>query len=707
MWMPSQIPALASEARAAGLELDPSVLADPKKEPLAAVVSLGGCSASFVSKKGLVITNHHCVTGALQHNSDPKAGKDYIHDGFSAKTLADEPWAGPGSRVLVTERITDVTEQVTKGLADLRDPAKRYAELEARTKKLIADCEAADPKKARRCSVTSFFGGGEWRLVEQLELRDVRLVFAPAEGIGNFGGETDNWRWPRHVGDFSFFRAYVGKDGAPADYSPDNVPYEPASILPIAKEGIRAGDFVAVAGYPGSTDRLRTADELEDEATFGYARKIKMCDDFLGLFEGLAKTDPDLAVKTETWVRGCGNARTFWKGVLDGFAKAGVQAKKRATDDGLAASTDPKVKAALGDALARMKKLADAKKAGRVDEADVNDALRFVTLLGAAHGIVRMAEERPKPDAERDPAYQDRNAKRLREQQQRATKTYDRRIDEAALHLALKRALSVPEGAKGPLAKALFGAKGAPANDALAQGKKRIADLFDKTTLGDEKARLELLEKAKPADLAKSKDPLLALARELRQTTKKADDRDKATSGELVLLRPKYVAALRAAAGRELAPDANGTLRITFGQVRGYQPAPDKPLFFPQTKLAEVVAKHQGKGEFDAPVALLEAAKAGKRGRYLDAALGDVPVDFLSNLDTTGGNSGSPTLNARGELCGLLFDGNYEAMASDWVFLPELTRSIHVDIRYVLWVLDAVYHADRVLGELGVTPELR
>jgi len=210
MWMPQQIPALAARLRALGFQGDPKAFADLTGQPMGAIVSLGGCTASFVSPDGLVVTNHHCVTGGLQFNSTPQ--RNLLHDGFLAPTLADELSNGPGSRVYVTTAVTEVTKEIAGGTATMASDRERYDAIDRRVKERIAACE----KGGSRCSVTSFFEGLRYFEIKQLEIKDVRLVYAPAEGIGVFGGETDNWRWPRHTGDWSFLRAYVAKDGTPA-----------------------------------------------------------------------------------------------------------------------------------------------------------------------------------------------------------------------------------------------------------------------------------------------------------------------------------------------------------------------------------------------------------------------------------------------------------------------------------------------------------
>jgi hypothetical protein len=311
-----------------------------------------------------------------------------------------------------------------------------------------------------------------------------------------------------------------------------------------------------------------------------------------------------------------------------------------------------------------------------------------------------MAEERAKPDAERDPSYQERNWKIIEAKLVDLPKKYNRDLDRALLTLALERA-ATSEGNADWLAA--FGGGKPLATDAIGT---RVAGLYAATKLEDDKTRLDLFARATTASLRKSKDPLIKVALLLRPVEQAIEDRDDRVAGQLSLVTPRYIAALREHGAGPLAPDANSTLRITFGTVRGYAPTPDAEVYEPFTKLGQVIAKHQDKEPFDVPDALLAAYQAKKLGPYVDAAIGDVPVDFLSDLDITGGNSGSATLNARGEICGLAFDGNLEAMGSDWVFNPPITRTIHVDIRYVEWIMDAVDGADNLLTEMGVKPAI-
>lgn len=701
MWMPSQIGAHAAKLKELGLAIEPASLADPTSGTLSAVVSLGGCSASFVSAEGLVATNHHCATGALQHNSSP--AQNLLKDGFLAKTRADEKSNGPQARIYVTQKVSDVTAKVTDGLAKIADDRARFRAIESRQKELVAACEKG---RKIRCSVSSFYEGAQFFLVEQLEIRDVRLVWAPPSGVGNYGGEIDNWRWPRHTGDVSMFRAYVGKDGQPADYAPDNVPYKPPHWLKVAKEPLREGDLVFVAGYPARTNTLKTAAEVNEAVTWGYPRRQKMLEEYLARLEETTKDDKEAQIRATSYVRRFGNYLTNTKGQLEGLVKGGLAGEKARIEKELRAfiDADPARRAAYGSALDDIAKELEKNAKHRENDASLKDEVHLAKLVWAASVIVRMAEERAKPDAERDPEYQERNWPRHEQAMKALATAYHRKVDEALLRLALERASSKPKGEpSNPAISALFGAKAPPAPPAIAE---KVAKLYEGTKLADEKVRLELLKKATPAELAASKDPLIAMAVALRPAVREAEERQERMAGRLALVKPKYIEALKAFRKEPFAPDANSTLRITYGTVRGYRPSPEASPHKPFTVLSEVVAKNKGKEPFDVPERLLAAQRAKKVGPYVDDRLGEIPVDFLADLHITGGNSGSATLNAKGELVGLVFDGNYEAMASDWLFVPAVTRSIHVDVRYVLWLLDAVDEGDHLIREMGLDPKL-
>lgn len=696
MWMPSQVPLRAEELKRLGLAIDPALLSDPKSSVLGAVVNLSGCSASFVSRDGLVITNHHCATSALQRNSTPT--ENLLETGVLAKTRAEERSSGPAARLSVLSKMTEVTERVRPALEKITDDLARKLELERLEKEIVAGCEQGRP--GVRCGFVTLYEGLRYFSIETLEIRDVRIVYAPAEGIGNFGGEIDNWRWPRHCGDVAFFRAYVGKDGLPADYSPDNVPYQPPAFLKLASAPLNEGDLVLVAGYPGSTSLLAPAVEMQLVADKIYPERLAMFDAYLAAIDAVGKDDPEVAIKATGRKRGFENYKTKHRGELEGLKSAGLREKKAAEEQALQAfiAAEPARTAAYGSVLSELDgAYADYEKT-RVADAALERELLMPRLLLAAYRIARMADERQKPDAERDPAYQERNHPKLKDELKQLAASYHPKLDRALLELALKRDRARAPELRSPALELIAGKE--PSDAAIGAA---VARLYDKTKLGDEKLRLELFDKARPAALANHADPIVRLGSKLHPLLRAVQDRRKRLEGKLLLSTPRYLEALLAFKGGAVAPDANSTLRVAYGTVKRApdgHPGSDIGAF---TTLSQMVAKHTGKKPFDAPESLLAAAKSASASPYFDSALGDVPIDFLSDLHITNGNSGSATLNARGELVGLAFDGTYESVASDWVYLPT-TRSIHVDLRYALFLLRDVERAQALLGELGVAP---
>jgi len=694
MWLPSQMPERAAELSRLGLSIDPALLSDPKSSLLGAIVNLNGCSASFVSKDGLVITNHHCATGALQHNSS--ATENLLETGTLAKTRSEERSSGPSSRLRVLSKMTEVTERIRPLLDKVKDDLARELEYERLEKEIVGSCEKDRP--GTRCGLVSMYAGLRYFSIESLELRDIRIVYAPAESIGDFGGEIDNWRWPRHDGDVAFFRAYVGKDGMPADYSLDNVPYQPPSFLKLSATPLAEGDLVFVAGYPGRTSLLASAAEMRQTERILYPEQLAMFDAYLAMIESISKDDPEVAIKATSRRRGFDNYRTKHLGELEGMKRAQLLDKKLSEDAALQAfiDADPARKGAYGGAIHDIERAFDEYQLTREADTALQSELLMPRLIFAAYRSLRMADERQKPDAKRDPDFQERNVPRLRDEQKAIAASYQPKLDRAMLGLALRRDRARDPKQRTP-ALALIAGK--DVTDAALDSV--IAKLYDKTQLGDEKARLELFDHGRFAALAQHPDPIVRLATKLYPGLRAAEDRAKRFAGRLRLLKPRYLAALLAFKGGAVAPDANSTLRVAYGTVQKAPPDAPGANIGAFTSLSELVAKNTGKAPFNAPERLLDAAKTAARSRYVDRTLGDVPVDFLSDLHITNGNSGSATLNARGELVGLAFDGTYESVASDWAFVPS-TRTVHVDLRFILYLLSDVDHAQNLLAELGV-----
>ena len=700
--MPQQIPELAARLRAMGFKGNPKAFADLTGQPMGAVVSLGGCTASFVSPEGLIVTNHHCVTGGLQFNSTPN--RNLLKDGYLAKTREEELSNGPGSRVFVTTSVTEVTSSITGNIdANLGD-RQRFDLIDRRVKERVASCE----KNGQRCTVASFFDGLKYFEIAQMEIKDVRLVYAPAEGIGVFGGETDNWRWPRHTGDWSFLRAYVGKDGKPATYSKDNVPFHPQHWLKISAEGIKPGDLVFVTGYPGRTQRHQTYSEVKETTDWRMPRSIRLAQEQLAILEKLSKQDKAVAIKVAGRVQGLNNGLTNQKGTLEGLVKGGSLAKKQAQEEQLEAwiAADPARQKKYGDVLPAMRALQAESEKTRERNATLMSLTSASSYLASAESLYRLSIERAKQDVERDAGYQQRDWPRLRDAQERLQRTMDATADRALLRWAMGLAADLPaEQRIEPLDRAVGLRPGMSKQDALKAIDAYLDPLYAGTKLGDRNFRTGLLDKS-TADLVATKDSFIALAAALEPLSKAAREVAKNRAGAYSKLTPRYMEAMLAKAGGLVAPDANSTLRVTYGQVKGVD-ARDGIYYKPQTTLAGIPEKNTGEGDFDAPKNQLDAIRslhASRKSPYLDAALGDVPVNFLSTVDTTGGNSGSPTLNAKGELVGLLFDGTYESVASNYVFDPVTTRSIHVDTRYMLWNMSEVDGATNLIQEMSIVP---
>jgi len=702
MWLPDQLPKIGAALEAAGLKTPPENFADLTGDPMGAIVSLGGCSASFVSPEGLVVTNHHCAYGTIQFNSTEE--HNFLEDGFLAAGLEEELAGAPGSRVYVTESFSDVTDRVLAAIPPGADGAVRFAAVEEAEKKIIAECEKTP---GHRCKVASFFGGAAYRLYDQLEIRDVRLVYAPPSSIGKYGGDIDNWMWPRHTGDFSFYRAWVGPDGKPADPSPDNVPFKPKHWLRIGVEGVDAGDFVMVVGYPGRTNRYRLASEVEEAIQWTYPQRVQRRRESLEIIESETADRPQAALAYAAWISYMNNSMKNAQGMEAGFVYSQSVTRKRALETELAAwiAADPEREARWGDALDELEAILTEERVHRARDQELS-SLKFNQLVSAATTAYRLAREREKPDADRKLGYQERDMRRIRARMARMARSFDARVDMALLQHTLEGYAALPEAERLEALDKWFGlednAEPLPAIQTTLHG------MYTATSLTDAAERMALLDTDR-ATLEASKDPFVELAVAMYDTNLALEAEDEALDGRLLEARPKFIEALLAfqtAQGVEIYPDANGSLRVTFGNVMGYEPR-DAVLYLPFTTAEGVAKKATSEAPFDAPAPLLEAIAAADYGRYASESIGSLPVNFLSDVDTTGGNSGSATLDDHGRLVGLLFDGNWESMISDWDFLPEVTRSIHVDVRYTLWVMDRIDHAWNLLEEMGVEPAFK
>ncbi|HEX8786436.1 MAG TPA: S46 family peptidase [Telluria sp.] len=683
-WQPHQLPQLKSELKRIGITIPAARLADLSRHPMSAVVALPGCSASFVSPDGLVVTNHHCAYGAVQRNSTPE--HNYIVGGFLAKTRAEELPGGPNALVYVTEKVENVTDRVLQGLAPGLSGRERHEQVEARIKALIAECES---DKAYHCSVPAFHRGLEYYRVKQLMIRDVRLVYAPAGSVGNFGGDVDNFEFPRQAGDFAFLRAYVGRDGRPADPSPDNVPYRSKDFLVVSAVGLKVGDPILLAGYPGRTSRYKLPAEIRFAREVDYPAKVASITADLSVIAAATMGNPDYDVRYASVVKSLNNVLKKTQGLLDGFARKDIAAIKDAQDAQFRAwykAHGAGSKTLLADLDAAIAAdMATTQLEGAWLEATHSD------LLKSARTLYRLSLERQKPDAQREAGYQERDLSFIKARLTRLEQSFVPSVDQARYQAALVRYAKTdpkfrPQGLDGLLPSA-----------------RALAPLYKATELGDTAKRLAWIGKD-PEAFRNSQDAFIQMAVRMQDVALALEDRRKEVDGNLERVIPQYMAAVIAwkkSQGKPVYPDANSTLRVTYGTVAPYSPI-DGIVKGPFSTVQGILEKNTGKAPFNAPANLLQAIRAGRWGQFKDPVLGTVPVDFLSSADTTGGNSGSPVMNGRGELVGLNFDSTYESITKDWYFDPAITRAIHVDVRYMLWVMKEVDHADNLLREMTI-----
>ena len=691
MWMPSQLPAIGKQLRAAGFQGNPADLADLTRAPLNAVVKVGGATGSFVSSDGLVLTNHHVAFGVIQYNSN--AERDLIQNGFVSHDRTEELPANPDFRLRVTTGFDKITDKLL-GAAKGKTGRAYYEAVDAASKALVAECER---EPGLRCSVVNMFYGRDFYLVKQLELRDVRLVYAPPRAIGNYGDEVDNFVWPRHAGDFTILRAYVGPDGKPADYAKENLPYHPPAHLQIATQGVHEGDFVMLAGYPGITYRHRTASEFADQVQWRLPSTVDVLHQLQEVIEEAGHDDRQAGIRYASQLQSLKNNIKRFSGELEGLKRSDAVAVRRKDEDAMLAwlVTQPSA-ATLQPRINEVTRLIAAGNATRERDLLLAVMQSQTQLMRSALTLQRVAHERAKPDAQRESGYQQRDEDLTSGMLRQVQRRYDPKVEKQLLTAILLRYQKLPDAQRLPEFDAAFGRTAAE----LAGTLDRI---YATTTLGDEAQRLHWL-KAEPAELAKSDDALLLLAAKLQPALLRTEEERKTREGDLLRLRPAYMDALiayREKQGRAVYPDANGTLRVSYGKVTPLQ-ARDAVVYNPLTTTAGIVEKNTGAEPFDAPKPLLDAIARGDYAGYADTKTGAMPVDFLSNLDTTGGNSGSPVLNAKGELVGLNFDSNWEAVSASWMFDPRYKRAIHVDLRYMRWLMDKVYPAPQLLKELGV-----
>lgn len=689
MWLMSQLQQLDLQSK--GLKIDIDDIYNPDKPCITdAIVWLGGCSASFVSPEGLLLTNHHCAFGALQRASSQ--GRDYITDGFLAKNRSEEIEA-KGSYAYILQETKDVTEEVLKSAKGVDDLVQKDRKITAKITQMTEKIEG--DREDMHAVVASMYEGKQYILFVYKKYQDVRLVYAPPASIGNYGGDIDNWMWPRHTGDFTYMRVYQAPDGSGAKYSPDNVPVNPKNYLRISTAPLKEGDFTFIIGFPGSTTRWRTSSSVNWNLSYAYPSTIENYQELIDLMAELTLNSEEGRIRVANLDKGLNNTMKNYQGNVDGMTKSNFLQKKMDFEQELMTfiAGDPKLEKQYGDVLGQICGLYDELAKTR-DKDAVLDMFGFrgLTLMSIAKQAYDVAREREKPKDQREPDFSEKDVKETIDRLYLKYYGYYEPVDKAMLKRVLEKSLNLPDEQTIAILKNMFKDDGAIDHF--------VENAYDKARLAD-LDYAKLLFKKTSKELENLGDPLISLATALYPEFEALKDRRRVFNAQIKELRKSYLEALLAWKDGQIYPDANSTMRFTYGRIAGYQPA-DAVWYSPFTTLKGVIEKNTGVEPFDAPAKLVASYQTGDLGRWIDPSLKDVPVNFLHVCDITGGNSGSAVMNARGELIGLAFDGNYESLTSDWQYDSDLQRTISVDIRYVLFLTDKIAGADYLLQEMGV-----
>ena len=688
MWEPHQMQSLKNELRAAGFNKNVNSISDLFEFPMNAIVSIGGCSAAFVSPNGLIATNYHCVESSyLQYNSTNE--DDLFATGFTASNYEDEKPSPPGSRVFITTSSTEITDEVLAGTLETEDYVSKAEIIEQNSKNIVSNCEK---DSSIRCRVRSFFGGETYKLEVQTVIKDVRLVYAPPSSIGEYGGEIDNWMYPRHTGDFALLRAYVAPDGSSKEFDQANVPFSPETYLKISAKGVSDGDFVMIIGYPGSTNRLQTFAEINYDLTQGFARSIEFLKRGIKLIEENTKGDEAATLKYRGLKSGYENYYKKIAGQLEGSQRFGLLDSEKIKWDEFMGYVESNASSAEKNDLALLLDLIKEQQDRYLAETYYGNS----SLISYVFSIFKNADERRKPNEERDSGYQERDQNRIKNSIKSAQYRFEAKIDKAifidrlATYKDFNANLRRPEFSR---ALKLDGSR----EETLA-----VVDQLYSSEFSDPTKMLELFEKSFE-EIITLEDPLINFIESIYAESKEYEKQYDAERAERQKLRSTFIKLLKdyyQKINKPLYADANGTLRVTYGNVMGLE-LQDGIAYKPFTSLEGILEKHRGEAPFNAPENLRSLIQKKDYGTYVAKDISSVPVNFISDLDITNGNSGSATINKDFELVGLAFDGMIETIISDYKYIPE-ARTISVDSRYFLWNLEKVAEAKNILAEIEI-----
>ena len=687
MWMLNQVKNL--NLMKLDFKISASDIYSPDKPCITnAIVLLGGGTSEFVSPKGLLLTNHHVAFTAVQRASTK--GKDFITQGFLAQTLEEEIEA-PGYSAQILKEMKDVTHKFAR-FNKIKDPEKQKKAIDRKITEMTEKIEKG--RSDINAVIAKMYNGKQYILYVYDRFDDVRVVYVPPKAIGNYGGDIDNWMWPRHTGDFSFMRVYMAPDGTGRKYHKDNIPYKPRYWLKVAKEGLKNGDQTCIMGFPGRTVRYRTSHSVVENLNHTYAKNIKYFKEVIELLEKFSKDSKIAKAKLAGLDAGLNNAMKYYQGMMDGMKNTNFVQKKIDFENGFAAflKKDQKMLEKFGDVLPKIKKQYEMLAKFRNQDDVLNRSMRLSgTVFGIARDIYFTSKEREKSRKQRDPKFSEKDIKRKADRLHFKYMSFYEPADKALLLKALKTA------------DHLTGDQRINGFDSILKNKSRtvekiIDEAYKKTNLKDPKFAKGLYFK-KSRELEALNDPFINLAKSIYQEREASRKRNERFGANILTLRKRYIDALYAWKGSHIYPDANRTIRFSYGRVEGYEPR-DAVDYKPFTYIKGMLEKDTGKVPFNMPQGVKDLYKKKDFGRWTYPGINDVPIAFLHKVDSTGGNSGSPVLNSKGEIVGILFDGNYESMTGDWLYEPEIQRSISVDIRFVMFITEKLAKAEKILKEM-------
>ena len=685
MWIPSLLEGMnEKEMKSLGMKMSAKDIYDVNKSSLKDAVPHfnNGCTSEVISPKGLLLTNHHCGYSQIQYHSTVE--KDYLEKGFWAMSLEEE-LPNPNLVVSFIVKIEDVTSKIIDGVAGLSNEADKQKKIQENISKTV-DTFPKETWQENR--VRAFYEGNQYLLFVVETFKDVRLVGAPPSSIGKFGSDTDNWVWPRHTGDFALFRIYADKNNRPATYSKDNVPYTPKHFFPVSLDGFKEGDFTMVFGYPGRTQEYLPAVAIEQIVNNLNPAKIEVRDVALKIQDGFMRKDQAIKIKYAAKYASIANYWKKWIGENQGLKKSNAIAIKRKQEaDFMKKVKERGLEKEYGQLLSQFEKYyTDIAPYALSRDYFMEVVMRNTELLRVGFQLYQLEQLL---NLKGEQAFNDRK-RNLLNAMEKSYKDFDKNVDEKvfeqliALYAQKSPQQFLPEGFVqmnfGNVTKEIYSRSGLISFEEV-----------QKLLEGSTKEVTEKLENDPGFLLVKS----LATAFE-EKVAPKYDE----INIEINALQRTYMKAILelSTPADRIFPDANSTLRITYGKVKGYSPA-DAVYYHPITYLEGVMEKYiPGDYEFDVPEKLIELFEKKDFGPY--AEKGKVPVCFIATNHTTGGNSGSPAIDARGNLIGLNFDRVWEGTMSDIYYDPEICRNIMVDARYILFIIDKYAEAKHLINEM-------